>query len=193
MKRFILLGIAVLAGLSGCATDLTGVGGSDSHKCPMPEGGACRSIIENYADGDGPSVTRGRQGAGEEGEAPVRIVTLAPGFGDALDGAPLMTTPRVLRVYIAPWRDSDDNLMDGRRVYTRIDEGRWRIEHFDASVRREAGAQPRLKPPADRTVGAGQDESFFASILGGRPTSAAAPAAPAAPRHDFPKLEGDDW
>ncbi|MDX9943312.1 MAG: TraV family lipoprotein [Azonexus sp.] len=154
LTRRVVLPLSLLAVvlMSGCATDFTGIGGTDSHKCPMPEGGACQSIIENYHASSMPATTPRTATAADEIRP--RIVTLTPGFGDNLDGAPLMTTPRVLRVYVTPWRDSDDNLMEGRRVYTRIDEGRWRIEHFDASVK--SSVQPKLHHSTSEAEGVKQ-------------------------------------
>lgn len=198
--------LAMLCLMSGCATkDLAGVGGTDSHKCPMPEGGACQSIIENYHDSTRPAARGSRTGRAAARETDrTRIVTLAPGFGDKLDGAPLMSTPRVMRIYITPWRDSDDNLMDGRRVYTRIDEGRWRLDHFDASVKNgalqpalrrsiSAGAQPLPAAATPTAVSAALSEvarkkaDFFGNIIGTGPG--------VTPDEDSPTidLEGASW
>lgn len=172
MNRISLLPLAAALVLSGCASSMSGIGGTENHRCPMPEGGACQSILDNYeqsVSGDGRVTSVAQKGErADNGAAAPRVVTLAPGFGEAMNGAPLMTTPRVLRIYIAPWRDSDDNLMDGRRVYARIDEGRWRIDHFDASVRRELEARTALRPPPNAVGAAPESEIAPALRRAGR-------------------------
>lgn len=135
--------------LAGCATDVTGLGGSSSHRCPMPDGGACMSMSEVYAESTGsghriggPIVATGS----ETPAAPVapRTVVLAPGFGDGPFA--LRSPPRVMRIAIAPWRDSDDNLMELRRVYVQIDGGRWNHAHFNGAAK-PSGYAP-IRPPA---------------------------------------------
>lgn len=143
---------AITALSAGCATDLTGLGGTSSHRCPMTDGGVCQSMSDNYAAG--PLGTLGSGGAPvADASAPpasarashTPSAPLAPSFGEAFNGAPLLAGPRVMRVYIAPWTDSDDNLMEGRRAYVRIDDGRWRLDHFKGAVHSLPG-QP-LRPP----------------------------------------------
>lgn len=172
MTRFNSLLLAgLLAGLSGCASDLGGLGGTASHQCPMPEGGACQSVSDNLAQ----SMTAGARSAWASAEDPAasgrgdvtpRRITMAPGFGDALDGQPLVTRPRVMRILIDRWQDSDGNLMDQRRVFVQVDTGRWRLEHFDGSVRR-AGADGNtlIPPPARATPGPAPAQASGATSL----------------------------
>lgn len=220
-QPIVLLALAASIALSGCASRLGGVGGTDSHRCPMPEGGACQSILETYeksVSGVSGTADQKAPAAAATDAAPSRTpIAFAPGFGEAHHGAPLMTTPRVLRVYIAPWRDSDDNLMDGRRVYTRIDDGRWRVEHFDASVRRDVAAQTAFQPPPQAAAAPAASDAAAAMLpasLGAARAKpdffnpgAAAAAVPVAPLpdeamqlpqvpHGFGALvgdDGDDW
>lgn len=134
--------------LAGCATDVTGLGGSSSHRCPMPDGGACMSMSEVYAEsvGSGHRIGGPSPAAGSETPSAAvapRTVVLAPGFGDGPFA--LRSPPRVMRIAIAPWRDSDDNLMELRRVYVQIDGGRWNHAHFDGGVR--SGGYAPIRPP----------------------------------------------
>jgi conjugal transfer pilus assembly protein TraV len=58
-------------------------------------------------------------------EAPPRtlpeVVTVTP-------GAPILTPPRTLRVWIARWPDEDGTLHDETYLYLRLDNGRWLME-----------------------------------------------------------------
>lgn len=49
------------------------------------------------------------------------VVTVTP-------GAPILTPPRTLRVWIARWPDEDDTLHDETYLYLRLDSGRWLME-----------------------------------------------------------------
>jgi conjugal transfer pilus assembly protein TraV len=59
--------------------------------------------------------------------------------------AALRTAPRVLRLWIAPWEDSDGDLHEASTVHVLIDHGRWLIERV-----RPAARAPRMgvTPPA---------------------------------------------
>jgi conjugal transfer pilus assembly protein TraV len=56
--------------------------------------------------------------------------------GSALsDGAPLRNAPRVLRIWIAPYEDSDGDLRDQSHMYVTVDPGTWQIEHARRAIR----------------------------------------------------------
>jgi conjugal transfer pilus assembly protein TraV len=59
-------------------------------------------------------------------------------------GDPLRTQSRVLRVWIAPWEDSDGDLNDQSYSYLVVDSGRWMI---DQSRRNIANEYAPSKPP----------------------------------------------
>ena len=42
-------------------------------------------------------------------------------------GEPILTAPRVLRLWIAPWEDAAGDLHDETFLYLRIDDGRWTL------------------------------------------------------------------
>ena len=177
----LLLFTGVMVGMTGCATDMGGLGGSANHQCPMPEGGACQSVSETLARSTHGSGTRSAwNDTGTELVKPgERRVRMAPGFGDAFDGEPLVTRPRVMRILIERWRDSDDNLMDQRRVYVQVDNGRWRLDHFDGSVRRDGASGSALVPPPARSV--------VPVAVAADPSAQATPV----PNHGFAPLVGE--
>lgn len=132
--------------LAGCSSSFTGLSGSISDfKCKAPEGVACTSVSGVYANsvaGNIPGMEQsspaskkdasGKASAqpipdyagntGVKGKFSPRALT-APNSGD-----PIRIPPLVLRVWIAPWEDSDGDLHDQDYFYTIIANGRWMIE-----------------------------------------------------------------
>lgn len=64
-------------------------------------------------------------------------------------GTPLRRPPRVLRLWLKPWEDTDGDLHDPGHVYVLIDSGRWTLDHIR---RRSTDPQPTLQPSATRPV-----------------------------------------
>ena len=56
----------------------------------------------------------------------------------------LRTEPRVLRLWIAPWEDSDGDLHDAALVHVVVDTGRWLIERVRPVPRDRLGG---ITPP----------------------------------------------
>lgn len=111
MKRWIML--AVLASMSGCAS-LSGFDGRSSFACQAPDGVLCESMSGIYANASannlpGQKVSRAQQG--ELSHAKVRASDPAPSSvvmtTPIYSGTPIRSAPRVLRVWFAPWEDSD--------------------------------------------------------------------------------------
>jgi conjugal transfer pilus assembly protein TraV len=59
--------------------------------------------------------------------------------------AALRTAPRVLRLWIAPWEDSDGDLHEASTVHVLIDHGRWLIERVRPAPR---GPRMGVTPPS---------------------------------------------
>ena len=183
----LLAGTAAL-GLSGCASNLSGVGGTPTYACKAPAGAQCTSVSGVYANaGQGARQLLGsdapraagsgalgtpvadttshgpvvRSGAGapapkvspaETRPAPAPAsgaTTVAPtapsGAVPAQSTAALRTAPRVLRLWIAPWEDSDGDLHEASTVHVLIDHGRWLIERVRPAPR---GPRMGVTPPA---------------------------------------------
>ena len=185
----LLAGTAVL-GLGGCASNLSGVGGSPTYACKAPAGAQCTSVSGVYANAGqgarqllgsdapravgsgalGTPVADGtshgpvvRSGAGapvptasaletRPASAPASgAATVAPaappGAVPAQPTAALRTAPRVLRLWIAPWEDSDGDLHEASTVNVLIDHGRWLIERVRPAPRGpRMGVTPPLAP-----------------------------------------------
>jgi conjugal transfer pilus assembly protein TraV len=150
----LLAGTAVL-GLSGCASNLSGVGGTPTYACKAPTGAQCTSVSGVYANAgqgvrqllgsDAPSAV----GSAALGRAASTMPTVSPIAPRAAAPAPspaaLRTVPRVLRLWIAPWEDSDGDLHEASTVHVLIDHGRWLIERVRPVPR---GPRMGVTPPA---------------------------------------------
>jgi conjugal transfer pilus assembly protein TraV len=183
----LLAGTAALV-LSGCASNLSGVGGTPTYACKAPAGAQCTSVSGVYANaGQGARQLLGsdapraagsgalgtpvadatshgpvvRSGAGapapkasavETRPAPAPAsgaTTVAPTAPSAAvpaqSTAALRIAPRVLRLWIAPWEDSDGDLHEASTVHVLIDHGRWLIERVRPAPR---GPRMGVTPPA---------------------------------------------
>ena len=153
------LHIVLVAGtLSGCTSLMSGIGGSERYACKAPEGVACMSVSGAYAN----SV----QGAPPPSQSPPTRPPAPPGFYGAMSVAParsetssapasrIRSDARLLRVWIAPWEDSDGDLHEEAIVHVIIDSGRWLIDHVRPSPRNAIDnvapplATPESPPPA---------------------------------------------
>jgi conjugal transfer pilus assembly protein TraV len=188
-----------LSVLAGCS--FSGLGGTTRLSCPMPEGTACKSISQTYADSRRaldvkappvPAIAQTRipmlalptyrarlveapiiadiqsaaTDAAHETSAvaaavstkPVPTVssaaqftaapTVAPRAATLTNALPLRSAPRVMRVWIAPYEDSDGDLNDQKFIYVQIDAGGWNVEHQRELATRSFAP---LKPPTATT------------------------------------------
>lgn len=69
--------------------------------------------------------------------------------GTATPPPSLRTSPRILRLWVAPWEDSDGDLHEASTVNVLVDHGRWLVERV-----RPAPQGPRMgvSPPAQRAA-----------------------------------------
>jgi conjugal transfer pilus assembly protein TraV len=147
---------AVLAlALSGCASSLSGVGGTERYACKAPEGALCTSVSGVYANslhGAFRPAERQLPRASSAPPAAYGATPLAPGDSITADatGAPprrLRSNSRVLRVWIAPWEDSDGDLHEASTVHVLVDTGRWLIEHVRPAKGSRVDVVAPLTPP----------------------------------------------
>src|SRR3569833_3872674 len=106
--RLLAAGLALPLALGGCPTE---------YACPVPQGdGGCRSVAQVYQDtlddtdsitpsaGTAPSAT-GKPSTSTDTTA---AADTKPVLKPATPGDAVLSMPRVLRLDILPWRDSDD-------------------------------------------------------------------------------------
>lgn len=151
--------------LSGCASTLSGLDAKDSYGCKAPEGVSCISVSGNYANSNpGGPLSRGRTApAKSSSETPAiygasSVASVQPGAPGAVTTA-IRSTPRLLRVWIAPWEDSDGDLHEEAYVHMVVDTGRWLIEHVRPEPRTNVDrAVPPIAPAADASASKASDE-----------------------------------
>lgn len=136
--------------LTGCAGGLSGVGGSPNYGCQAPKGTVCTSVSGVYANslsGDRSPVwsilpaETAKATEDKTGTSPALAIESTPP-PKAPDG--LRTAPRVLRLWIAPWEDSDGDLHEASIVHVLVNSGQWRM----ARVRPTQDAKPEVTRPA---------------------------------------------
>jgi conjugal transfer pilus assembly protein TraV len=145
-----LSAFAALAVLSGCST-LSGLDSKDSFKCPAVGGVPCESITEIY-DRSQAGTLPAQSAIGVKSRLDNELSPLSPptaiqpskgvvraslatplaqsGVAATLNsGMPLRTTQRVLRIWLAPWEDSEGHLHDQSYIYVTVGDARWLPEH----------------------------------------------------------------
>ncbi|KQQ44676.1 hypothetical protein ASF61_21345 [Duganella sp. Leaf126] len=167
MNSNLIWPLLAIALLPGCLS-MTGLTGNEKFACKAPDGVSCTSVSGVYANAQQnnlPALQSSARAAAKAPEpaaatdgAPVRPGTSALPVLAA--GMPIRSQPRMLRVWIAPWRDEDDTLHDQSYLYVMIDPGQWQVEHSRAATVQRT--MRRLQPlGAARTpaIGAGSPVS----------------------------------
>lgn len=150
--RLFMLAAAATA-LSGCGS-MTGFTDSGSKfACKAPPGVICTSVSGVYANvqqNNLPSLQTGSR----PGMASYAMPTGGGAFPVAAPGMPIRSQARVLRIWVAPWRDDDDTLHDQSYMYVMVDQGKWLVERSRESTVRKT--MTRLRPLGQpRTASAG--------------------------------------
>lgn len=112
--------------LGGCASN---------YPCGEPSSGKCMSVSQNYdrsytnytnAD-DLPAQSGGtsRVTGNDNGTTSPIKLKFSNYAQNPADGAPLLTTPKMLRVWLTPYTDSDNIYHDQSYEYIVVDRGRW--------------------------------------------------------------------
>ena len=147
--------------ISGCS--FSGYGGTTQFKCAAPEGVSCNSISGNYANavagtlGQASTIERDAGQAYFDGAG--RPSRYAQGSrATPSSGTPIRTQTEVLRIWVAPYQDTDGDLIDQSYTYVTLNEGRWLIEHNQAQIIQEfqpTSLLPMGKASKSPTSGAG--------------------------------------
>lgn len=139
MKKLPLSLLFAAMTLAGCASTFNPVGDSE-FSCPgMPQGVICKTPRAVYKSTNGPlpvtdsdlPITSAKAGDKPaerlssdtpllaQGNVPYRTGTTA--------ALPVREAPKVMRIYIAPWVDSHDDLHLASVFYTEIEPRKWSI------------------------------------------------------------------
>ena len=149
MKALTLVPVAatVLA-LTACGS-MSGLDAKDSFSCKAPDGVLCASMTGIYANAQANNLP-GQRVKHDNGPDKVSRAK-APEAGTGVltkpiySGTPIRSAPLVLRVWFAPWEDTDGDLHDQSYVYLPVDSGKWLIEH---NRRRILDAYRPVRAPA---------------------------------------------
>jgi conjugal transfer pilus assembly protein TraV len=175
MIRGTLLTLAVTTALAGCASSMSGVGGTGTYGCKAPEGSQCTSVSGVYANARHAS-TRPTMQPPANAEA-YGAPSIAPQMHhpSSTPAHSLRSSPRVLPLWIAPWEDRDGDLHEESIVHVIVDTGRWLIEHVRPNRRAPFDA---VVPPAAATDAPTPQSATDAAI---EPERFAVPPRPTAP------------
>ena len=176
MKALALtFGIGAVVALSGCSS-MSGFDAKSEFACKAPDGILCESMSGIYANAQAKNLPGQRVNA--RGEAPVELSQAKAGSivmtKPIYSGTPIRSAPRLLRVWFAPWEDTDGDLHDQSYVYLPVDSGRWLIEHNRRRIQdnyRPVRAPSNVTAQAaqPQTAGAGQQRQS-PGVLGQQPT-----------------------
>ena len=176
MKALALtFGIGAVVALSGCSS-MSGFDAKSEFACKAPDGILCESMSGIYANAQAKNLPGQRVNA--RGEAPVELSQAKAGSNvmtkPIYSGTPIRSAPRLLRVWFAPWEDTDGDLHDQSYVYLPVDSGRWLIEH---NRRRIQDNYRPVRAPSNVTAQAAQPHAAGAGqqrqspgVLGQQPT-----------------------
>jgi conjugal transfer pilus assembly protein TraV len=133
MKAVSLLQVIVAMALAGCSS-MSGLDAKDTFSCKAPDGVLCESMTGIYANAQqnnlpGQRVTHKGGSDTEVSRAKVTDAVSRVLTKPIYSGTPIRSAPLVLRVWFAPWEDTDGDLHDQSYVYLTVDSGRWLIEH----------------------------------------------------------------
>lgn len=118
--------------LCACA-NLSGYDSKDSFSCKAPDGVLCASMTGIYANAQQnnlPGQTVHQQAKAQDLASARSDSGMPHAMTPAISsGTPIRSAPRILRLWFAPWEDSDGDLHDQSYVYLSVDTGKWQIEH----------------------------------------------------------------
>lgn len=146
--------LATVATVSGCMSSMSGLGGSESLSCKAPEGVVCTSVSGVYAN----AATLATKSAPLATPAvpalySANAVALSKDRPATPSRSAVRSSPRVLRLWIAPWEDGDGDLHEESTVHVLVDVGRWLVDHVrTAPTNRIDAVAPPLPVTGNNTA-----------------------------------------
>jgi conjugal transfer pilus assembly protein TraV len=153
MRRAVLL---LLPALSACA-NMAGLDGKSEFACRAPDGVVCTSVSGVYANtlaGTLPTRPASETDPKPPAAEPRSYGARPPAGTAPAAGTPLLSHPKVLRLWLAPWVDEDGDLYDQAYLYVMWHRGEWQLPHTEAGIRRQFApvSAPKLQPAGTRTA-----------------------------------------
>lgn len=106
--------------------------------CKAPDGVTCSSVSGVYANARQNNLPglRKSDGAGPSTKE-ITMPQSPTALPVALPGMPIRSQARTVRIWVAPWVDSEGDLNDQTFVYVTTEQGKWLMEHSrEATVRK---------------------------------------------------------
>jgi len=104
------------------------------YACAGLEGEGCTTVAEAYLATSDPgwADTRSAQRAnfassGQESANPARGRAVASGLKPPSPGQPILSQPRVLRLWVRHWEDLEQDLHAGGYIFIRITDAEWMV------------------------------------------------------------------
>jgi conjugal transfer pilus assembly protein TraV len=131
---------------------MAGLDGKNEFACRAPDGVVCTSVSGVYANTVAGTLPAQQGGVAPQHAAiesatdadpkhpadPLKPYASTPPASTApAAGTPLLTPPRVLRLWLAPWVDEDGDLHDQAYLYVMWHRGAWQLGHTEAGIRRQ--------------------------------------------------------
>ncbi len=155
MRRAILL---LLPTLSACV-NLAGLEGKSEFACKAPDGVVCTSVSGVYANALAGALPAQRSQDQAKSTGAETVAGEPKSYGATVSvtstpapGTPLLSPPKVLRLWLAPRLDEDGDLHDASFLYVMWHRGEWQIEHTRRQIQRQF--MPVSAPIASRAMDA---------------------------------------
>jgi len=137
--KLIFAGVAIVL-LSGCASVFS-TGGSSEFTCPgMPKGVICKTPRQVY------DISTSKPVKGKRSFNPGPVEVTMSGMGENSEPVPVLEQARVMRIWIAPWHDSNNDLHWPGLIFTKIKGNDWAIGESDFNG---------IEPPSPRRISQG--------------------------------------
>lgn len=122
-----LLVLTIATLLNGCS--VFNPAGSSEFSCPgMPKGVTCKSPREVYEMTNNSGSKAATKGKGKT-FAPSYLFATEPNPNQELTPVPVLEQPKVMRIWIAPWVDKNDDQHWPGLVYTVLKQKQWHFGH----------------------------------------------------------------
>jgi len=116
----LLTSVMVTGSLAGCSV---------KYGCPAPDGVQCKPISEVYrSTSQTGGATQKAKGAVTPPKMSAATGGVEPSAGGELESpAPIRSAPKILRVWVAPWIDTEGDLHQQSYLYVVVDHGTWAL------------------------------------------------------------------
>jgi conjugal transfer pilus assembly protein TraV len=123
--------------------NMSGLDASSNYSCPAPPGVVCKPMSEVYRSRT-PSLSEQPAALAAKAEVKAKetsediqiLNSTLPAAPFVIgDYRPLRSQPKILRIWVGPFQDSDGDLHEEHRMYLQVDSGHWMIAHHEEEIR----------------------------------------------------------